>query len=464
MEKHGQRLFSRASLFFHLFADAQQQVQQDAKNGRPGDAGHLEAEEGDIPAKGVLAANADHHDGGNDGNVLRGEHIHFFLDHNGDALGSDGAEQVDLQAADHSQGDAVDHLDEGREEADDHRHNRGHHQHRHGEHLGNGHGADILAIVGAGRAAHHTGDHVADAVADEVAVQQVDQVVLLLAAFALGHVVDVDIQLVHMGSGLGDGGNGNGHDSRHSRPGNLGEGEGGHRKNGAVTQLPQRGVQRCGRHSPEQVGHTGRIEDTGHNAAGEHTQQQGKLSQKAFQIPGVYNGGQQGDQGHHSPGHRFSAHFRRSRDGVTQGVAGQGQADDHGHWPGDGSGQDGFHHFLAKELHQQAGGNGHQARADDAELGILDGLGGQDAVHLLEALRGAHTGNGRQVGKAGAIVQRDLLTGDQDEAQGGKAAGENGGGYLEACHQRHRDCGGEHDDHLLDGVQQQLDEPRAFLR
>ena len=151
-------------------------------------------------------------------------------------------------------------------------------------------------------------------------------------------------------------------------------------------------------------------------------------------------------------------------DGVRQGVARQGQADDHSHRAGDGGGQDGLHHFLAEELDEQARGNGDQPRADDAELGVLDGLRGQDAVHFLKALGSAHAGDGGEVGEAGAVVQRDLPPGDQDKAQGGQAAGENGGRHLEAGDQGHGDRGGEHDDHLLDGVEDELDKARALFR
>ena len=46
------------------------------------------------------------------------------------ALRGDGAEQVDLQAADDRQRDAVDHADEGREHGDDHGEDRRHRQNR----------------------------------------------------------------------------------------------------------------------------------------------------------------------------------------------------------------------------------------------------------------------------------------------------------------------------------------------
>ena len=103
--------------------------------------------------------------------------------------------------------------------------------------LRDGHGADVLAVVGAGRAADDAGNHVAQAVADEVAAQQVDHVALLAALLAR-QVVDIDVQLVHVRRGLGDGGDGDGHDGRHRRPGSLGEGEGGQGEDGAVAQLP----------------------------------------------------------------------------------------------------------------------------------------------------------------------------------------------------------------------------------
>ena len=46
--------------------------------------------------------------------------------------------------------------------------------------------------------------------------------------------------------------------------------------------------------------------------------------------------------------------------------------------------------FLPKKLHQQAGGNGDEAGEDDAELGVLDGLCGEDTSLPSQMPSAAH--------------------------------------------------------------------------
>ena len=96
-------LFFGAFLIGRLFSfwtDAQKQVEQDAKDSGACHTGHLHAKEGDIPSKGILPAQADNHDGCNDGNIFRAKHVHLLIDHDGDSLGCNSTKQENFQAAD----------------------------------------------------------------------------------------------------------------------------------------------------------------------------------------------------------------------------------------------------------------------------------------------------------------------------------------------------------------------------
>lgn len=449
----GSGFFGSLGLFL---PDAEQQVQQNTEDGRTCDAGDLKAEKRDVAAKRVIAADANDHDGGDDRDIFGGEHVHLFVDHNRNTLRRDRTEQIDFQPTDDRQRDAVDHLDERGKEADNHGDDGRHDQHRNGKHLGNGHGADVFAVVGAGRAADKAGDHIADTVADQVTVQHIDQAVFHFLALPAGDVINVYIQLVHMGGGFRDGGDGDGHDRGHRAPGLLWQGESRHGKNGAVAQAPDGSLQSGVRHGAEQIGPSGRIGDAGHRATGQHAEQQGKLAQEPFEIAGIEDGGNQCHKSDDRPHDTFTRNSCAACDvgnGVAQGVARQGKADDHGDRTGDGRGQDGFNRLFPEKAHQQTGRNGDQAGKNDAELGVLNRFGGQDAIHLFKAFGGAHAGDRSQIGKAGAVVQGDLPAGYQDKAKGGQAAGENGGGDLKPGDQSHRNGGGEHDNDLLDGVQ-----------
>ncbi len=64
--------------------------------------------------------------------------------------------------------------------------------------------------------------------------------------------------------------------------------------------------------------------------------------------------------------------------------------------------------FLPKNFTSRPAAMEIKAGEDDAELRVLDGLCGEDTVHLLKALGRAHAGDGRKIGKAGAVVQGDL--------------------------------------------------------
>ncbi len=235
--------------------------------------------------------------------------------------------------------------------------------------FGDGHGADVLAVVGAGRAADDAGDHVAQAVADEVAAEQVDHVALLAALLAR-QIVDIDVQLVHVRRGLGDGGDGDGHDGRHRRPGSLGEGEGRQGEDGAVAQLPAGSVQHCGGHLAEEVEAVAADEDqqARGRAARRRAEQQRYLAEEALQVAGEEDGGEQRHQSDDPRPVGERAGDALGGRGVGEGVAGQRQADDHRHRAGDGGGQDLLHRAAAAEADDQARGDGHKARKHDAEL------------------------------------------------------------------------------------------------
>jgi len=113
----------------------------------------MQTEEIQRAAVDILRAEADHHDTGDDSDILGREHIAFLIDHDGDTLRRNRAEEVNFQAADNGQRNAVDDADERSEAGNDHRDDGGRNQHRNAEHAGNRHGADVFAVIGAGRAA-----------------------------------------------------------------------------------------------------------------------------------------------------------------------------------------------------------------------------------------------------------------------------------------------------------------------
>ena len=160
----------------------------------------------------------------------------------------------------------------------------------------------------------------------------------------------------------------------------------------------------------------------------------------------------------------------RSGGGVGEGVAGQRQADDHRHRAGDGGRQDLFHRAAAAEADDQARGDGHKAGKHNAELRLRDQRRGKDARGLElgdllgGALGGHHAGNGRQIGEAGAVIEGDLPAGDEDEEQRRQTAGEDGGGHLETGDERHRHRRREHDDDLLQGVEDQFADRGPLFR
>ena len=56
-------------LFLRLF-HAQGKIQKNTENSGSGNTGHLNAEEGDIASKGIIAADTDHHDGSDYRNIF----------------------------------------------------------------------------------------------------------------------------------------------------------------------------------------------------------------------------------------------------------------------------------------------------------------------------------------------------------------------------------------------------------
>ena len=290
----------------------------------------------------------------------------------------------------------------------------------------------------------------------------------MVVVFALlaGQLVDVDIKLVNMGRGLRDRSDGDGHDSRHSRPGYLWQGKGRQGKQRAVAKLPGGSGQRLCRHLPEQVQlrPADEKEQGGGDAAGQSSQKKGKLSKHAFQIAGKEDGGQKRNQRYHPypAASAYALHSLGRR--VGKGVPGQGQADDHGDRAGDGGRKDPLYRLVAAETHQKSGGDGHQSGQHDSELCVGNKLCGKNSRSLKgsDLLRRTfcrhHAGDGCQIGEGRTVVHRDFPAGNQNEADGGKAAGENGRGDLKASDQRHGNRGRKHDDNLLNRVQQKLDE------
>ena len=175
-------LFSvcRNIFFFLLRANAQKQIQQNAENSGTCHTGNLNAKERNVAAKGVLPAEANDHDGCDNSDVLGAEHIDILIDHDGDTLCSDCAKEEDLQAADDCRWDGVDGADEGREAGDDHCDDGRCHQHRDGKDFGDGHSADILAIVGSTRPANSTGNHIANAIANQVEAKLALDIIALI--------------------------------------------------------------------------------------------------------------------------------------------------------------------------------------------------------------------------------------------------------------------------------------------
>ena len=55
-----------------------------------------------------MTAEGDDHDGGDNSDVLGAEHVDMFVNHDGDTLGSDCAEEVDFQAADDTDRNRID--------------------------------------------------------------------------------------------------------------------------------------------------------------------------------------------------------------------------------------------------------------------------------------------------------------------------------------------------------------------
>ena len=137
-----------------LFPDAKQGVDQDAQHRGARDGGDIEAEHVDVAAKRVVDAQAEGDDHGDDRDVFGGEHAHTLVNHDRDALRRDGAEEVDFKPADDRLGDAVDHLDQRREAGDRHRDDAGSQHDGNRKHLGDGHGGNVLAVVGARGAAN----------------------------------------------------------------------------------------------------------------------------------------------------------------------------------------------------------------------------------------------------------------------------------------------------------------------
>ena len=91
--------------------DRQDQIDDDAQQGSGGDGRELAAEEGDHAAfKAVVAAEADHEDDRDDGQVAGVKQVDLAVDHDRDALGRDDAEEVDADAADDRAGDRVDQI------------------------------------------------------------------------------------------------------------------------------------------------------------------------------------------------------------------------------------------------------------------------------------------------------------------------------------------------------------------
>ena len=151
-----------------LFADTEEQVENDAKDCCSSNAGNIEAEEGDVAAKGILAADTDYHDRGDDGNVLGAEEVDFLFQHNGDALGSYSAEEIYFQSPDDCVRDGVNGIDQRSEAGDNHGNDCGRDEDGNGEHSCNRHGADVFPVVGTCRAANEAGYHVANTVANEI--------------------------------------------------------------------------------------------------------------------------------------------------------------------------------------------------------------------------------------------------------------------------------------------------------
>ena len=110
---------------FLLLADGKQQVEKDSADSCACNAGDTAGKSGerDVSAEIVLATESHYHDRGDNGNILGGEHIALLVDHDGDALSCDRAEQVYLKSADYCGRDTVDSCDKRSEAGNYHRYN-----------------------------------------------------------------------------------------------------------------------------------------------------------------------------------------------------------------------------------------------------------------------------------------------------------------------------------------------------
>lgn len=419
-------LFSicRSILFFLFRANAQKQIQQNAENGSACHAGNFYAKERNIAAKSILPAEANDHDGCDYSDILRAEHIDILIDHDGDALCRNSAKEENLKAADDRRWDGVDSADKGRKAGNDHCDDGRGHQHRDGEDLGDGHGADIFAVVGAARPADGAGDHIANAVADQVEAKLALDVIALFGAFLFGQVVDVNIKLINMRGGFRNGRQGDGHNCRNSHPGRLGQRDMRKCKNASACDIS--------RNLFEEVDAGCERDNERGDTAYDGAEQQRKLAQHAFEIDREENRGDQRNEGdkqrHIGDQLRISgcccacAGIDDGRSRIAQRISGKRQADDHGDGASNAGGQGLFHGVFAEAVDDEAGGDGDEARHDNAKLRHSDLLIQRCAD---KRFAGHQTADCGQIGKARAIVERELFARDEQKAQRRKAACEN---------------------------------------
>jgi hypothetical protein len=146
--------------------------------------------------------------------------------------------------------------------------------------------------------------------------------------------------------------------------------------------------------------------------------------------------------------------------GAGDGRASERDADDDGDRTRDGWGQDFFHGFMAEGVDDQTGCNRDQTGHDDAKLG----LGDQGIRSNFAEIAGAgDRDDSCDVGETGTVVERDFAAGNEQEADGGKAAGKNSGGDVKASQQGNENGGREHDQDLLEREEDQLPEGRTFI-
>ena len=197
---------------------------------------------------------------------------------------------------------------------------------------------------------------------------------MLVHTFLLGQVVDIDVQLIHMGRGFRDGRNGNRHDRSDSLPRGFGQRE--------YRQSEDVGIRGL-RQDAEQVYARGELDDKRREATQDRPEQQRQLPPEALQIDGKDDGRQQCDERdnpcivgcrgdsvlRHS---ECAGRVHRERAGVRERVGRKREADDHGDRAGDGRRQDLFDDVTARPVDKQTCDDRNESRHNDTELRIGD--------------------------------------------------------------------------------------------